>query len=71
MPSINNDFNSVFACSQLLKDKEAKWEADKEEAHGRMVELSDVFSGTKPLARVEKNGTFSSHFPHSVYSCAT
>jgi len=41
----------------MLADKQNKWEAYKKEGSERVQELSDVFSGTKPLTRVEKNGT--------------
>ena len=40
----------------LLKEKQNKWEEYKKEASERMAELGEVFSGTKPLTRVEKNG---------------
>lgn len=43
---------------KMLDDKKLKWEANKKEGSERMQELSDVFSGTKPLTRVEKNGKF-------------
>lgn len=42
----------------MLADKQNKWEAYKKEGSERVQELSDVFSGTKPLTRVEKNGKF-------------
>lgn len=41
---------------QMLADKQKKWEEHKKEGSERIQELSDVFSGTKPLTRVEKNG---------------
>ncbi len=41
---------------KLLDEKEQKWEAYKKEGSERMAELGEVFSGTKPLTRVEKNG---------------
>jgi WASH complex subunit strumpellin len=41
---------------QLLTEKQSKWEKYKQEGVERMMELSEVFSGTKPLTRVEKNG---------------
>lgn len=41
---------------QMLAKKKEKWESCKKECIDRMDELSDVFSGTKPLTRVEKNG---------------
>lgn len=42
----------------MLVDKQTKWEQYKKEGAERMLELSEVYSGTKPLTRVEKNGTF-------------
>ena len=41
----------------MLKEKTTKWEHLKKESCERMQELADVFSGVKPLTRVEKNGT--------------
>ena len=41
---------------QMLREKRVKWEENKREGSERMQELSDVFSGTKPLTRVDKNG---------------
>ena len=41
---------------KLLNEKQSKWEAYKKEGSERMTELGEVFSGTKPLTRVEKNG---------------
>lgn len=43
---------------QMLAEKQDKWETYKKEARERMEELSEVFSGTKPLTRVEKNGVW-------------
>nr|XP_023013029.1 WASH complex subunit 5 [Leptinotarsa decemlineata] len=40
---------------QLLSDKETQWEELKEESVNRLVEISEVFSGTKPLTRIQKN----------------
>ncbi|OWK04146.1 hypothetical protein Celaphus_00016207 [Cervus elaphus hippelaphus] len=40
---------------QMLSEKQAKWEHYKKEGSERMTELADVFSGVKPLTRVEKN----------------
>merc|ERR550534_510682 len=39
----------------LLARKEEMWNEAKTEGKDRCVELADVFSGTKPLTRVEKN----------------
>ena len=40
----------------MLNEKEKKWASCKNECTERLTELSEVFSGTKPLTRVEKNG---------------
>ena len=40
----------------MLASKEDKWDSYKKECIERMEELSEVFLGTKPLTRVEKNG---------------
>lgn len=44
---------------QMLVEKQQKWEEHKKEGSERMAELGEVFSGTKPLTRVEKNGQLS------------
>lgn len=41
---------------QMLTEKQLKWESYKREGSERMTELAEVFSGVKPLTRVEKNG---------------
>lgn len=41
---------------QMLSEKQIKWENYKMEGSERMTELAEVFSGVKPLTRVEKNG---------------
>lgn len=41
---------------RMLDEKKTKWEVNKQEGRERIEELGDVFSGTKPLTRVEKNG---------------
>lgn len=42
----------------MLDEKRENWERHKTEGAERMQELADVFSGTKPLTRVEKNGSW-------------
>jgi hypothetical protein len=39
-------------------EKQNKWEKYKKEGVERMMELSEVFSGKKPLTRIEKNGKY-------------
>ncbi|KAK7873803.1 hypothetical protein R5R35_005787 [Gryllus longicercus] len=46
----------------LLMEKQKKWEACKKECVERMVELSEVFSGSKPLTRIEKIDNLKSWF---------
>jgi len=40
----------------ILSEKHDRWTANRKEAVERLIELADVFSGTMPLTRVEKNG---------------
>uniref|UniRef100_A0A5F9D9I1 WASH complex subunit 5 n=1 Tax=Oryctolagus cuniculus TaxID=9986 RepID=A0A5F9D9I1_RABIT len=47
---------------QMLAEKQAKWEHYKKEGSERMTELADVFSGVKPLTRVEKNENLQAWF---------
>ncbi|XP_050401033.2 WASH complex subunit 5 isoform X1 [Patella vulgata] len=47
---------------QMLTEKQTKWEAYKKEGQERMQELGDVFSGTKPLTRVEKSESLQNWF---------
>lgn len=47
---------------QMLSEKQIKWEIYKKEGAERMTELAEVFSGVKPLTRVEKNGELGSGF---------
>ena len=42
---------------QMLAQKQSQWEKHKTEGVERMDELSEVFSGTKPLTRIQKNGS--------------
>ncbi|PSN50014.1 WASH complex subunit 5 [Blattella germanica] len=46
----------------LLMEKQNKWEKYKKEGAERMMELSEVFSGTKPLSRIEKNENLQAWF---------
>uniref|UniRef100_A0A8C5TR57 WASH complex subunit 5 n=1 Tax=Malurus cyaneus samueli TaxID=2593467 RepID=A0A8C5TR57_9PASS len=47
---------------QMLSEKQVKWENYKKEGSERMTELADVFSGVKPLTRVEKNENLQAWF---------
>lgn len=58
---------------QMLSEKQIKWESYKKEGSERMTELAEVFSGVKPLTRVEKNGELQEavltrrNFIHAVF----
>ncbi|XP_074640557.1 WASH complex subunit 5-like isoform X2 [Tubulanus polymorphus] len=47
---------------RMLLEKKENWEKYKKEGSERMQELSEVFSGTKPLTRVEKNDNLQAWF---------
>uniref|UniRef100_A0A3Q3W3I2 WASH complex subunit 5 n=1 Tax=Mola mola TaxID=94237 RepID=A0A3Q3W3I2_MOLML len=47
---------------QMLSEKQLKWESYKREGSERMTELAEVFSGVKPLTRVEKNENLQAWF---------
>lgn len=51
---------------QMLAQKQTQWEKHKTEGVERMDELSEVFSGTKPLTRIQKNGTLWSHVLYRI-----
>lgn len=40
---------------ELLQNKEIQWEELKSESNSRLLELSEVFGGSKPLTRIQKN----------------
>lgn len=40
----------------LLAERQRNWRRDRADSVDRLTELADVYSGAKPLARVEKNG---------------
>lgn len=46
----------------MLAEKQLKWESFRSEAAERMIEMAEVFSGTKPLTRVEKNENLQAWF---------
>ena len=50
----------------MLAQKQVHWEKHKNEGVERMDELSEVFSGTKPLTRIEKNGMFNFYWLKTI-----
>ncbi|KRT79258.1 hypothetical protein AMK59_7788 [Oryctes borbonicus] len=46
----------------LLAEKESKWDELKNESHNSLIELSEVFGGTKSLTKVEKNANLHKWF---------
>ena len=51
-----------FLLNTLLNKREERWDSCKEDASGRMSELSEYFSGDKPLTRVEKSADLQDWF---------
>ncbi|XP_022693191.1 WASH complex subunit 5-like isoform X2 [Varroa jacobsoni] len=51
---------------ELLRQKNAKWEFFKKESNERLQELSEVYSGSKPLNRIEKNEQLQGWFEATV-----
>uniref|UniRef100_A0A8C7GG09 WASH complex subunit 5 n=1 Tax=Oncorhynchus kisutch TaxID=8019 RepID=A0A8C7GG09_ONCKI len=47
---------------KMLSEKQLKWESYRAEGSERMTELAEVFSGVKPLTRVEKNENLQAWF---------
>ncbi|XP_011832678.1 PREDICTED: WASH complex subunit strumpellin [Mandrillus leucophaeus] len=61
--SVSKSFLSLQQMfKQMLSEKQTKWEHYKKEGSERMTELADVFSGVKPLTRVEKNENLQAWF---------
>ncbi|CAF3285967.1 unnamed protein product, partial [Rotaria sp. Silwood2] len=56
------EFNLKEIVSLLLTEKHDRWIANRKEAVERLIELADVFSGTMPLTRVEKNDNLQTWF---------
>lgn len=56
-----------FFVEKLIDQKETKWNGWKNECIQRMQDLSDAFSGEKPLTRIPKNGTFLHSFPTLLF----
>lgn len=46
----------------LLVEKEEKWEEMKRESSNSLTELSEVFGGSKPLTRIQKNSNLQKWF---------
>ncbi len=49
------EFNVREIYRKMIEQKQTQWETLKKEACERTRELSEVFSGTKPLTRIAKN----------------
>ena len=49
------EFNVREIYRKMVEEKQTQWESLKTEAKERTQELSEVFSGTKPLTRIAKN----------------
>jgi WASH complex subunit strumpellin len=49
------EFNVREIYRKMIEQKQSQWELLKKEAKERALELSEVFTGTKPLTRIAKN----------------
>jgi WASH complex subunit strumpellin len=49
------EYNVREIYRKMIEEKQTQWETLKKEARERTQELSEVFSGTKPLTRIAKN----------------
>ena len=57
--------------TQMLDEKQEKWDALRHEGSDRMSELSDVFGGNTPLTRVEKNENLQAYFRNLATQIST
>lgn len=57
------ELNLKEMLKSMLANRDAKWKESKSDVVKRLVELSDVFSGTIPLTRIEKNGRVICNLP--------
>jgi WASH complex subunit strumpellin len=56
------EYNMKEIYKKMIHDKQKQWNMLKNEAKERTSELSDVFSGSKPLTRIEKNDNLQKWF---------
>ena len=56
------EYNMKEIYKKMINDKHRQWDSLKNEAKERTFELSEVFSGTKPLTRIEKNDNLQKWF---------
>lgn len=62
LQSVNVYASCLQLFQHLLSVKHDKWSSLKKESTERLAELSEVYSGTKPLTRVEKNANLQAWF---------
>lgn len=58
--SLEQDLTQIY--KRLVSEKEDNWNKYRMEANQQALELSEVFSGNRPLARVEKNDRLNKWF---------
>lgn len=61
------EFNVREIYRKMVEDKQVQWESLKKEAKERTQELSEVFSGTKPLTRIAKNENLEKWSVYKLY----
>ena len=58
------EFKIKSMLTRMLKAKKERWNEYKKECQGRMMELSEYFSGDKPLTRIKKNSKLQKLFEY-------
>ncbi|XP_042234662.1 WASH complex subunit 5-like isoform X2 [Homarus americanus] len=51
--TLEHDLNQIY--KRLVEEKFIRWDKYRKEANEQVIELSEVFAGSRPLARVPKN----------------
>lgn len=64
MQNAQFEFKIKSMIQSMLKLKKERWNNYKKECYGRMVELSEYFSGDKPLTRIKKNNKLQKWFSY-------
>ncbi|XP_068228667.1 WASH complex subunit 5 [Palaemon carinicauda] len=57
---LENDLNKIY--KTLVEEKTSRWESYRKEANDHVLELAEVFAGSRPLARVAKNDRLNKWF---------
>eukprot|EP01083_Nonionella_stella_P102334 291036_1 len=58
------EFNVKSILNEMLREKSTRWNDYRKECSTRMIELSEYFSGDKPLTRIKKNSKLQKWFKY-------